>query len=273
VETERARPRRRQGDPARPIDPVKLEDLVAAAPGLGSMSHGIRICFFGWWLHRHGGKEYFQAADVGKCYDTLHLVRPSSFGGYFKNLVGCNDLLKSAAGYRLTHAQREKHEKKYGQNPTTTQITAMLAGLPAQMTTLAERTYLDEALICYRNGAVRAAIVMTWNLAYAHLCDHIVKNKLAEFNAQWLTAYSGDHKKGQRTIKTVDDFAGEELNENKVLKIAMDCGAIVKNVYNVLEPALKRRNAAAHPNNVVLTPLQTEAFIEDLVNNAILKIV
>ena len=71
----------------------------------------------------------------------------------------------------------------------------------------------------------------------------------------------------------IGEVRGQELGEAKVLKLALDCGAIVKNVYNVLEPALKRRNAAAHPNNVVLTPLQTEAFIEDLVNNAILKIV
>jgi len=85
-------------------------------------------------------------------------------------------------------------------------------------------------------------------------------------------ANPADHKKAVRTIQSVDDFAGEELGEAKVLKIALDCGAIVKNVYNVLEPALQRRNAAAHPNNVLLTPLQTEAFIEDLVNNAILKI-
>jgi hypothetical protein len=251
---------------------VKLEDLGGVA---GSVGHADRILLFGWWLHVHGGKATFMPADVGKCYHALHLAVPSgSLGPYFATLSKKGGaLIKNAQGYRLEATARVALDKKHGQGKTTVAITALLAGLPAKLPTLAERTYLDEALTCYRSNAVRAAIVMTWNLAYAHLCDHIVKNKLAEFNAQWLTAYAGDHKKGARTIKTVDDFAGEELGENKVLKIALDCGAIVKNVYNVLEPALKRRNVAAHPNNVVLTPLQTEAYIEDLVNNAILKIV
>ena len=43
-------------------------------------------------------------------------------------------------------------------------------------------------------------------------------------NSQWLAEYAGDHKKGARTIKTVDDFAGEELGEHKVLKIARETG-------------------------------------------------
>jgi len=58
-----------------------------------------------------------------------------------------------------------------------------------------------------------------------------------------------------------------------VIDIARDAGLIVKNVHSTLDIALTKRNMASHPNNVVLTPLQTEAYFEDLVNNAILKIV
>jgi hypothetical protein len=250
---------------------VKIEDLGGVAEPLG---HADRILLFGWWLHVHGNRATFMPVDIGRCYSSNNLGIPAgSLGPYFSSLLTAKKLLKNKQGYRLENNARAALQKAHGLSKTTVAITAMLAGLPAKLPDLAERTYLDEAVACYKAGSSRAAITMTWNLAYAHLCDHIVRNKLAEFNAQWQTAYSGDHKKGARTIKTVDDFAGEELGENKVLKIALDCGAIVKNVYNVLEPALKRRNAAAHPNNIVLTPLQTEAFIEDLVNNAILKIV
>jgi hypothetical protein len=250
---------------------VKIEELGGVAEPLG---HADRVLLFGWWLHAHGGKTTFMPLDIAKCYDSNNLgIPPGSLGPYFASLLTAKKLLKNKHGYRLESNARVAMQKAHGQSAVTVQITGMLAGLPEKLPTLAERTYLDETLICYRYGAGRAAIVMTWNLAYAHLCDHIVRNKLAEFNAQWLADHQGDHKKGARTIKTVDDFAGEELGEHKVLKLALNAGAIVKNVYNVLEPALKRRNAAAHPNNVVLTPLQTEAFIEDLVNNAILKVV
>jgi hypothetical protein len=52
-----------------------------------------------------------------------------------------------------------------------------------------------------------------------------------------------------------------------------DDARVSRRVRSTLDIALMKRNIAAHPNNVVLTPLQTEAYIEDLVNNAILKIV
>jgi hypothetical protein len=250
---------------------MTLEDLRGVA---GPLGHAERVLLFGWWLHVHGGRETFMPVDITKCYNTLHLgLPPGSFGPYFaSHSKKGGPLLKNVKGYRLENAARGAHEQKYGQAKNTIAITGMLAALPNMLGNLAERTYLDEAIACYKAGSSRAAITMTWNVAYAHLCDHIVRTKLGEFNARWLAAHGGDHKKGQRFIKTVDDFAGEELSEAKVLKLALDCGAVVKNVYNVLEPALKRRNAAAHPNNVILTPLQTEAFIEDLVNNAILKI-
>jgi hypothetical protein len=72
--------------------------------------------------------------------------------------------------------------------------------------TLVEGTYLDEALTCYRNNAVRAAIVMTWNLAFAHLCDHIFKNRIADFNVRWLVSLSGMHSKRVKPIASMDDF-------------------------------------------------------------------
>ncbi len=47
---------------------------------------------------------------------------------------------------------------------------------------------------------------MTWNLAYHHLCDHILQNRLADFNARWLIKYAGMHRNGARAIKGIDDL-------------------------------------------------------------------
>jgi hypothetical protein len=55
---------------------------------------------------------------------------------------------------------------KYGERKITVEVTKMLTDLPAKVPDVAEREFLDEALICYRNGAFRAAVVMTWNLAF-----------------------------------------------------------------------------------------------------------
>lgn len=248
---------------------MKLEDLAGVA---GPLGHADRIMLFGWWLHVYGVKETFMPAEIGKCYDKLHLDQPSAFGPYIATLSKKGGgLLKNSQGYRLEGTARAALQKKYGQAPTTVHITTLLGGLPAKLPTLAERTYLDETLTCYKNGAVRAAIVMTWNLAYAHLCDHIFKNRLADFNARWLISLPGMHSKKVKTIAVMDDF-NKYLKEQEVLDIARDAAIIVKNVHSTLEIGLTRRNMAAHPNNVVHTALQTEAHIEDLVNNAVLKI-
>jgi hypothetical protein len=251
---------------------VELTALKAAVPGFGAKSHNDKIKVFGWWLHTYGNQSNFSGSDILKCYDKLDFAKPSSIGPYLAPLVDKKELLKSPAGYRLEHGVRAQLDALYGQPVTTAEISGLLRALPGKLPTLTESEYLEEALTCYHSKAFRAAIVMTWNLAYAHLCDYVVANKLAEFNGWWQQQYRGDHKNGPRAIAVATDFADEELTEHKVLKICLDAGIITKNVYNVLHAALGRRNAAAHPNSVVLKQLQVDAYIDDLVNNAVLKI-
>jgi hypothetical protein len=66
---------------------MELADLKQAVPGLADKSHYDKIKIFGWWMHAHKSKASFTAAEVGKCYDDLHLSRPASFGAYVKQLV------------------------------------------------------------------------------------------------------------------------------------------------------------------------------------------
>jgi hypothetical protein len=72
-------------------------------------------------------------------------------------------------------------------------------------------------------------------------------------------------------IASMDDF-NDELKEHQVLEICRDADIIEKNVYNVMHPALIRRNACAHPRGLHIDQLQTDAYISDLINNAVLKI-
>jgi hypothetical protein len=248
---------------------MEFEELSEPAKKLDS--HADRIKLFGWWLHVHKNKPHFQSSDIRQCYERLHLAQPSSFGGYFTNLENRGDLLRSAVGYKLESRVRDAHEAKYGQRKTTIQVTHLLLSLPAQIPDLAERTYFDEALICYKTSAFRATVVMVWNLAYAHLCDYVLKNKLSDFNAGWLITFPGMHKSKPKFIVTIDDFR-DKLKESEVLAICRDADIITKNVYNVLQPALVKRNAAAHPSGVMIDQLQTVAYISDLVTNAVLKI-
>ncbi len=250
---------------------MDLQELRQAVYGLADKTHREKILLFGWFLHAQQAKATFSGADIGKCYSALHLAAPSSFGPYFKNLVDAKQLLKSAAGHRLENRVREDLQAAHGKTEVAIRVSNALSDLAAKLPTLAERAYYKEALVCYTNGALRAAIVMTWNIAFAHLCDHIVGKRLAEFNARWQLAYPGMHKNRLKAITKLDDF-NDELKESEVIVISRDAGIISKNIYNIMHSSLGRRNAAAHPSNVIIDQLQTDAYIVDLVTNVVLQI-
>src|SRR5438128_1858815 len=136
---------------------MDLNSLRRATPGLSEQSHADKIRLFGWYLHTEKRINYFQPADVGNCYDALHIGRPSSFSGYFANLVSAKELLKSSSGYRLENRVRETIDKKYRSRPATVQVAELLRSLPEKIPNLAEQTYLDEALRCFEAEAFRAS--------------------------------------------------------------------------------------------------------------------
>jgi hypothetical protein len=251
---------------------MELAELKQAVPGLADKSHYDKIKIFGWWLHVHKSQGTFTGADIAKCYDALHFSKPSSFGGYIGQLADKKELLKNGSGYRLENKIREQFDATYGTPAVTVKVTSLLTDLAASIPDMAERTYYQEALICYKHGSLRGAVVMTWNVAFSHLCTHVLTNKLTEFNARWLLSMPGMHKKKTLEIKLFDDF-NEELKESEVLTICRDEGILTKNMYNIMHAALGKRNAAAHPNAVVIDQLQTDAFITDLITNVVQKIV
>jgi hypothetical protein len=105
----------------------------------------------------------------------------------------------------------------------------------------------------------------------SHLCDHVLTQRLADFNARWQVSYPGMHKKKALAVASMDDIT-DQLKESEFLTICRDADIITTNVFNTMDGALKKRNAAAHPSTTVIDQLQTDAYISDLINNAVLKI-
>jgi hypothetical protein len=251
---------------------MELAELKQVIPGLREKSHREKIKIFGWWLHVHQSKPSFTGADITKCYSQLHFSAPSSFGAYIKQLVERKHLLNAGAGYKLENKIREQLDAAYGKPEITKKVTDLLTGLADQIPDMAERDYYKEALICYRHGSPRAAVIMTWNIAFSHLCDHVLSKRLTDFNSRWQLSHPGTHKKKTLAIATFDDFH-EHLKESEVLKICCDAGIINKNMYNIMDACLGKRNAAAHPNEVVIDAVHADAFISDLIKNVVQKIV
>lgn len=251
----------------------ELVQLVGSLAEFDNWGHGEKLKFFAWFIHTKKAEDRFDPAALRSCYEEVGIEKPSNVNPYIATLERKKpkEILRDGRGLYLPKHIKDDFEQRYGRRESTIQVTNLLAGLPLQVPDLAERTFLDEALSCFRHGAFRAAMVMAWNLAYHHLCDFVLKNKLAEFNQQWPLNFAGMHKKGQKQIAKMEDFA-DELKESEVIAVCASARIVTGDMQNVLNVGLRRRNTAAHPSRAIVTSLQAEAHVEDLVLNFVLKL-
>ncbi len=191
---------------------MDLEDIARSIDWFSGWKHVEKIKFFAWFLHTHRGQERFKPAQIKACFDELGLSAPESVSPFLSSLVKQRLVLKSAKGYRLERKPKEEFDRVYGRRATAVAVDQMLVKLSSRIEEEAEKAYLDEVLICFRNGAFRAAIVMCWNLAYHHLCQYVLANHLAHFNS----ALAKVQKPRIPRVSKLDDFA--EFKEGQVLE-------------------------------------------------------
>lgn len=249
---------------------MKLEEFAPLVPNLKGMSHVERIKHLAWYVLAHGQRDRFSSTDIKQCYESLHYVLPVNLNSQLQQMAAKKppDLLKDARGYRLEGRTKEKLDGKYAQRAATIVVDAMLQSLPGKVSSESERLFLSEALACYRNKAFRAAIVMTWNLAFDHLLNWIIAKHLGAFNSAIIRRYP---KRVGVAMTTKEDF-NEAFKESEVLEVCGTAGILLDNTKKILNEKLTRRNMAAHPSLVEITQFQAEDVITDLVNNVILKL-
>jgi hypothetical protein len=236
--------------------------------GFVGWNHAEKIPFFAWYLHTYKNREAFAAPDIGQCYDALNIAQPAGIGPFLKRMKDRRELLPSGNGYKLEHRIRTSFDAKYAKRPATIIVDKLLSDLPARIPDLTEQAYLEEAVRCMRCEAFRAAMVMGWNLAYDHLCQVILKpHNLSRFNARLVTQYA---KQKPEPITNREDF--HEWKESQVIEICHLTDIVTKNMWQILNEKLTRRNMYAHPSGVTAPQAYAEGFITDLVENVVLRL-
>jgi hypothetical protein len=251
---------------------MKLHDLVVGIDGFDSWTHVDKISLFAWYLHIYCDCDRLRTSQVKSCYDELCIDKPSNFSDCLSSLMRRKPKIISRddKGYYLVRSAREEFNATYGSMESTVRASSALLDLPDKISNLAEQIFLKEAIICFRHGAFRAAIVMTWNLAFDHLCDHIVGLQLKEFNAQVAIRLSKNPNFSVKSISKKEDF--ENLKEFDVVAMCKSANIISNSVGKILHEKLAKRNMAAHPSDVFIEQIHAEEFIIDLVNNVVLKL-
>ena len=245
---------------------ITLANWTRSVAGFASLSAADHVRSFVWYLNDIAGCSSFTQSDVTGCFVELGLRKPSSIGAYLAKMVDRGELLRERGAYRVEHRALDELRVRFGQRPATVYVHRLLAELPANVTTPDEREFLDETLRCFQNGAYRASIVMAWNLAFAHLCEHVFKVRLADFNARLPLVFP---KEKLQQVSRREDFS--ELRESQVLAVCRSAGITTPSLGRLLDSNLALRNAAAHPSGVTVKQLTAEAAIAELVDNVVLK--
>lgn len=248
---------------------TSVNDFAESVSGFYSKSAVDQLLMLGWYSEAVDGKPAFTSSSMRTAFQQVG-VDPPNVAQYLSRLAKKKppQIVKVSGGYKLAGTVRRLYDTKIGSNPSVVAVSKLLSDLPSKVPSTAERDFLKEALNCYKVKAYRAAIVMVWNLAYDHLMEWLLddQTRLDKFNA----AVPKRFPKKQATINARDDF--EEFKESEVIAVCRTARLLGKNVVEILESKLKRRNTVAHPSSVVVTQAQADDAITDLVNNVVLSL-
>jgi hypothetical protein len=246
-----------------------LHEFTESVTGFHSKTAVEQLLLFGWFLEAIESKPCFTTLDIRTAFQKAG-IDPPNVSQYLDRLKNKKppQVVKSGGGFRLAGTVKRSMDTKIGGSPSVIAVSKLLSDLPSMVPNVAERDFLNEALSCYKVKAYRAAIVMTWNLAYDHLMGWLLadQSRLDKLN----DAIKKRFPKLTVVVAIRDDF--DELKESQVIDACRTARLLNKNVVEILESKLKRRNTVAHPSTVVVTQAQADDTITDLVNNVVLEL-
>lgn len=227
------------------------------------------IELFVYFLTVEMGQEAATPKQVTDCFVACDLAPPKNVAARLSSgLSGTpRKYIKTSSGYKLQRHMREALSTKLGAERVTVQTSATLRGLEHKIPEGAAKEFLKETIDCFEAGANRATITMAWILALDNLFAFIIKNKLAEFNAA--LANNTDKSVKVKVITQRDDFT--EMKESKFIELCRNAKIISNDVRKILEQKLDTRNSCAHPSGIKVNNSKVIDFVEDLVDNVVLK--
>lgn len=249
-----------------------LKSFIAGVDGFADTGHSDKVRMFAWLQYSLRKKEPFFTKDINWFYEKLD-YKPGNTSQNLINMANAGELLGSATnGYRCEGKFKAKYDGLYKDHDVTINVRQLVKDLVNVIPDIEEKDIFEEAMICLRRNAGRAAEIMVWNIAMYHLYRFILTHHLKAFNDRMPIRYP---KKWKITdlpvINKYDDF-GDNMAEREVLEVASSAGIINGDVFKTYKNRLDQRNSAAHPSTLRVTQVQAEGFIDDLIRNAVLQL-
>lgn len=230
---------------------------------------GDLIDLFAYFLTVEMGEPAISARGINACFVDCDLTPPARTPAHLSEGLKTNPqkYVKVEGGYKLQHHYREKLSQKLGAERVVVQASAELRKLETKLAPGAQQRFLKETIDCFEAGANRAAIIMCWILALDHLFYLVLKRHLKSFNAE--LGKVNDRRVRISAVSGRDDFS--DIPENKFIELLRSAGVISNDVRKILDVKLGIRNTCAHPSGVEVKRSKVIDFIDDLIENVILK--
>lgn len=176
---------------------------------------------------------------------------------------GAGSFAKRSRGYALTKEKAKYWRDRLSVRPNAAKAARELRVHLARVPAGPLQDYLDETVGCFESRHLRATIVLAWCAGYYALRDWLHTNQLARLNAQMLLW------KKPKAITTVEEF--DELSERVVLDTSREAKILTKTTHKVLVALLDQRNSYAHPSGRSISEPVAEAFVQQVIDEMILK--
>lgn len=169
-------------------------------------------------------------------------------------------------GWTVTEACRKSLVDRGLLNPSgvLTPVTEALEKYLTDVRDADRARFVEEAIQCVKNKAYRSAIVLTWVGALYLLYQHVLTNKVSEFNQETRRRFPK-----WKDAADVDDLA--TLKEAEFLNILEHIGVLTKAQQKELQNCLDRRNTAGHPNSTSFEEVTVGAHIHELISKVYAK--
>ena len=216
------------------------------------------------------GSNPMQTKDVKSAGLSAGLTEINNWN--ISDILGSDKTLvvRLPEGWALTTTGANELKQKVGGLISQATPTAAMHTLRVEMGRVSNAdtiAYVEEALKCFDAGLYRAAAVMSWSGAISLIQDFILAKKINEFNTE-----AKRRNPKWKDISTKDGFG--RMGEEDFLDVLADpaVGVLGKNVKEELKHhCLGLRNAAGHPNSLIIAAQRVASHLEILVLNVFTK--
>jgi hypothetical protein len=211
--------------------------------------------------------ETFSVQNIREVFEKHKLESPSNINREITALSSSKPkiLIKNGLQYAFERSAKKELDEIYLSNSHSQIISTKLRELLIKINSAEQKSFLEEAISCFEIKSFRAAVVMAWLLAIDTIYEFILREKIIEFNSA--VQLQGKYKK--LIISSKDHFS--EIKESDFIEILRTGKLISNDIRKILVEKLEFRNTCAHPNQIVIKETKVIAYIEDLIENIILK--